>query len=225
MGISLPLELLAMLLYIKALKVSPLTLTLPFLSLTPLYLLVTSFLLLGERVGGRGLAGILLLTVGGYVLNLGSIGSGLLEPFRSILREKGSLYMVFVSVLYSMTSALGKKAILLSSPLTFAFFYYPLLWISLGVFLCVRERGSLEKLTQRRGLIKALLPGLCNFLSIVFHVYGITLCLVPYFIALKRTSIIFGMIYGFFFFGEGQRLERLAGTLLMFSGLLMLIFP
>src|SRR6266498_1188394 len=36
--LALPLEILAMILYVKSLKVSPMSLTLPFLSLTPVFL-------------------------------------------------------------------------------------------------------------------------------------------------------------------------------------------
>src|SRR5512138_3588176 len=47
---ALPLELLALILYFKALKLSPLGLTVPFLALTPIFLLVIPHLVLGERV-------------------------------------------------------------------------------------------------------------------------------------------------------------------------------
>lgn len=225
MGLSVPLEFLAMCLYIKALKVSPLTLTLPFLSLTPAYLLVTSFLILGERVGSKGLFGVLLLVLGGYALNIESVRRGALEPFRAILTERGSLYMVIVSLLYSLTSVLGKKAILLSSPLTFAFFYYPLLFLCFGLLLWFWDGNRLKMLKDETAVIKALFPGLFNFLSILFHVIGISLAPVAYFIAIKRTSILFGMVYGFLLFKERQRLARLGGTLLMFAGFLLLILP
>ena len=43
----LPLELAALILYFKALKLSPLGLTVPFLALTPVFLLVIPYILLG----------------------------------------------------------------------------------------------------------------------------------------------------------------------------------
>ena len=45
-ALALPLEIIAMVLYIKALRISPLSLTLPFLSLTPVFLILVSYLVL-----------------------------------------------------------------------------------------------------------------------------------------------------------------------------------
>ena len=53
---ALPLEILAIILYIKALKVSPLSLTLPFLSLTPIFLTVIPYLILKSFGRGKMLA-------------------------------------------------------------------------------------------------------------------------------------------------------------------------
>src|SRR6185369_4669717 len=107
---ALPLELLALILYFKALKLSPLGLTVPFLALTPVFLMVIPYLLLGERISPTGAIGIFLIATGSYTLNLHSRSSGLLAPFRAILRERGSLCMIVVAVLYSFTATLSKKA-------------------------------------------------------------------------------------------------------------------
>ncbi|WP_298432615.1 EamA family transporter [Geobacter sp.] len=120
---ALPLELAALILYFKALKHSPLGLTVPFLALTPVFLLVIPYLLLGERISLTGGIGILLIAAGSYTLNLRSRRDGFLAPFRAILRERGSLCMIGVAVLYSFTATLGKKAITVSSPLFFAGLY------------------------------------------------------------------------------------------------------
>jgi drug/metabolite transporter (DMT)-like permease len=47
----LPLETVAIYLYIRAIRVSPLSLTLPFLALTPAFLVVTGWVFLGESLG------------------------------------------------------------------------------------------------------------------------------------------------------------------------------
>lgn len=62
---ALPLEAIAVVLYMKALKVSPLSLTVPFLTLTPVFLILVSYLLLGEKISPGGAAGILLIAMGG----------------------------------------------------------------------------------------------------------------------------------------------------------------
>ena len=120
---GIPLEATAIILYIKALKCSPLSLTLPFLSLSPLFLIANSYLILGESVSVAGASGILLIVTGGYILHIKDFRSGYLRPFVRIAREKGSVYMILVALLYSFTSTLGKKAISLSSPFFFLAIY------------------------------------------------------------------------------------------------------
>ena len=122
--LSLPLEIAAMILYVKALKVSPLSLTLPFLSLTPVLLIVVSYLILGEKVSLQGSIGIVVLAAGGYTLHIHEIRNGLWMPFKAIRREKGSLLMIAVAVIYSVTATLGKMAIEHSSPLFFGITYF-----------------------------------------------------------------------------------------------------
>ena len=58
---AVPLDIIAVLLYMKAIKVSPLSLTLPFLSLTPVFLIGTSYIILGEKLGKFGFIGIMLV--------------------------------------------------------------------------------------------------------------------------------------------------------------------
>ena len=94
---ALPLEIVAIILYTKALKVSPISLTAPFLALTPLFLIVISYIVLGERVSLYGGLGILLMAAGGYALNLHKVRKDLLAPVKAIFREKGSLMMIAVA--------------------------------------------------------------------------------------------------------------------------------
>src|SRR6185369_4369000 len=57
---ALPLELLALVLCFTPLKLSPLGLTVPFLALTPVFLMALPYLLLGERISLTGAVGIFL---------------------------------------------------------------------------------------------------------------------------------------------------------------------
>lgn len=217
---ALPLEVVAIFLYTKALKLSPLSLTLPLLSLTPLLLLVVPFLLLGEHISAAGTAGILLIAVGGYLLNAKKGQQGTLEPLKALAREKGALCMLCVAAIYSLTSTLGKRAIELSSPLLFAAIYLPLLVLAITPVALYKGRGELGAMA-RNGTVKAsLLPALCYALQALTHVYAINLTNVAYMIAVKRLSLLFGVLYGRYMFQE--RGGTLA-TLIMLAGVFMIV--
>jgi len=220
---ALPLEIAAILLYYKALRVSPLSLSLPFLSLTPVFLVLFSWLIMGEKVSAAGAAGIALIALGGYGLNLSSLRAGPWGPLKAVLRERGSLYMLFVSLIYSATSVLGKLAITHSSPAFFGVTYYLALAVCLLpviVFLSGGQRFFAELKGTSRA---ALLPGAFDAVQSVTHFFAVSMINVAYMIAIKRSSLIIGSVYGFLLFGERNVRERLIGVLLMFAGFVVIV--
>jgi len=221
--IALPLEVVTVVLYIKALKLSPLSLTLPFLSLTPLFLILNSYFILGEKVSFLGGAGILLIVSGSYVLNIGEMKNGLMEPLKAIVREKGSLLMICVALLYSVTSSYGKLAIEHSSPLFFGITYYialNIVFVPLGVLMAGRELGPFIRERKFKGLI---VPGFFYALMVITHMTALKLTKVAYMISVKRASLLIGMLYGYLFFKEENIRSRFAGAVLMFIGFLMVV--
>jgi len=220
---ALPLEVLAILLYYKALRVSPLSLSLPFLSLTPVFLMLFSWLIMGEKVSAAGAAGIGLIALGGYGLNLSSLRTGPLGPLKAVLRERGSLYMMAVSLIYSATSALGKLAITHSSPAFFGATYYLALAVCL-LPVIVFLSGGRRFLTELKGTVRAaLLPGAFDAVQSVSHFFAVSMVNVAYMVAIKRSSLLIGSLYGFLIFGERNIRERLIGSLLMFTGFVVIV--
>lgn len=221
--IALPLEIVTVILYIKALKLSPLGLTLPFLSLTPFFLILNSYLILGEKVSFLGGAGILMIVSGSYVLNLGEIRNGFLGPLKAIRKEKGSLLMICVAALYSFTSSFGKMAIEHSSPLFFGITYFialTMVFTPIGILMGKKELGSF----LREGKLKKLIiPGFFYSLMVLTHMTAMKLTKVAYMISVKRASLLIGLFYGYLFFREENIRSRLLGALLMFIGFLMIV--
>jgi drug/metabolite transporter (DMT)-like permease len=220
---ALPIELLALVLYFKALKISPLGLTVPFLALTPVFLMVVPYLLLGERISLSGGVGIILIAAGSYALNLHRRSPGLLAPFRAILSERGALCMIGVAVLYSFTATLAKKAISCSSPLFFAGLYPILLFVCLTPVALWKGRHEL-RLVGAQGLLRAtLLPALFSLGETITGVIALDLTNVSYMIAVKRLSLLMGIVYGHLLFREEGLRERLAGGGLMVAGVVLIM--
>lgn len=218
--ILLPLETIALILYMKAIKISPLSITLPFLALSPIFMIFTSNLILGERLDKFGMAGIVLTAVGAYLLNVRTTRKGILEPFKAIRRERGSLYMIIVAFIYSITSNLGKMAVLHSSPLFFAATYLPILSVLFFPILVWKNQGKMKQLFSH-----ATLFGLIGFaiaLATITHFLAVNLAEVAYVISVKRMSLLFGIMYGAFWFKETNVMERLIGGFVMILGVIII---
>ncbi len=218
---ALPLEITAIILYTRALKISPLSLTMPFLAFTPLFLIGISYIILGEKVSVRGSAGILLVAAGSYILHIHTISRHFLEPIKAVFREKGSVLMIIVSFIFSLTSSLGKVAIEHSSPVFFGSFYFIIVTV---LFTPIAMRKSREGITvTKKDVIPLASIGITYSMMILFHMIAMSMVNVAYMISIKRTSLLFSILYGYFLFREERISERTIGGVIMFAGFLLIV--
>jgi len=204
------------LLYMKALQIAPLSLTIPYMGLTPIFSLFIAMIMLGENVSVIGMAGIFLVSAGTYILQIDQAKFGWLAPFTAIFKNRGSLYMFIVSLCYAVTANIGKIAIQHSSPLFMAVTYFSLLALALTPWAWVKSGRSPARLFQHSG--KKLLIGLMMAAMALTHFAAISMINVAYMISIKRLSILFAIVFGWIFFRETNMRERLAGGLTIIAG-------
>jgi drug/metabolite transporter (DMT)-like permease len=218
--LAIPLDIIAVLLYIRAIKVSPLSLTLPFLSLTPIFLIVTSYIILGEKPDKFGFIGIILVVIGAYLLNVHTISQGFLAPFRAIAEEKGSVLMIIVAFIFSIGICLGKIAIQHSSTEFFCVVYILLLSLFLFIIVSFKCKHFLSKSISRP--VPFIFIGMLIAIMIITHLKAISLIEVSYMVSVKRLSILFGVLFGVMFFKETNIKERFLGATVMVSGIILI---
>ena len=232
-ALLLPIEIFALFFYMKAIKTSPLSLSVPFLAFTPVFMILTAWLLLGEKISQRGMAGILCTVAGAYLLHFRPGVSGILRTFRAAVRDNGSRIMFFVSAIYAISGVLGKKAVSESAPFFFACFYFVLLGIATPVIFYLIPRflgfGKYKRIIDPgdAGIVISwsafAAVGLSQSVMVISHMWAIHLVSAAYMIAVKRTSAIFSVLYGRFIFAEDEPIKRLAGAGLMVLGVALIM--
>lgn len=222
-SLQIPFEVLAYYLYLKAIRMSPLSLSVPYLSFTPVFTILTAALLLGESISFQGVLGIFMVTVGAYVLNVELSAYHPLAPLKAIFKSPGSQRMLLVALIWSLTSTLGKKGVQLSDPLFFGVFYMVSLALPMAAIGGWRLKRNLVHVNLKgKNALWLALGGLGTALATVTHYYAIELISVPYMISVKRTSLIFSVLYGGLIFKEEHIRLRLLGTSIMVSGVVIL---
>jgi drug/metabolite transporter (DMT)-like permease len=221
----LPLEILAMVLYMQAIRDSQLSQTLPYLAFTPVFNIFTGWLLLGEQVSLLGGVGILLVVIGTYLLNVKQIiknGSNQwLEPFRFIIHKPGSRRMLIVAIIYSMTSVGTKAAMQYVTPYSFGAFYFVLLGATTLLIVSLLQPRKLLLLKQN---VRAhLVIGALMAAMIISHFVALAMVEVAYMIAVKRTSLLFGILLGAYMFHEIGLKRNLSAVALMLIGVTMIL--
>jgi drug/metabolite transporter (DMT)-like permease len=117
LAVSVAINVVATILFFRALATTDLSLCFPMLAFTPVFLILTSFVILGESPSAAGAAGILLVTVGAFLLARDPGDPALLTPFNTIRTERGVQLMLLVAFLYSISVNYDKEVVTNSSPL------------------------------------------------------------------------------------------------------------
>ncbi|MFW5876981.1 MAG: EamA family transporter [Myxococcota bacterium] len=104
---STALQVAANLLFVRAVHLSPLSLSVPFLSLTPVFTTIVAVPMLGEHATALQWVGIVAVVAGALLINAHR-GHSLLG---ALLREPGSVLMIGVAAIWSFTAALDKMAL------------------------------------------------------------------------------------------------------------------
>lgn len=218
---SIPLNGIAFILHMLAIKLSPLSLTLPYLAFTPVFMIFTGFIFLDETPNIFGIGGIFCICIGSYILNLSPEKWTLFGPFRFFLKETGSWVMLIVAFLYSFAAVIGKLAILHSSPMFFSVSFFSVFNMLMIIFLLTIRKIRLKNIVQEP--LKGALVGCFLFAHVVLHGFAVSMVTAAYMISVKRLSVLFGIIYGYILFKEKNIMIRLSGAFFMVAGAILII--
>ena len=217
------LNILALFQFMRALQSSDLSLAIPFVSFTPLFLLITSPFLVGDIPTTQDILGIFCIVGGAYVLHIQSIHHGLLAPLFAIFREPGPRRMLSVAFIYSLTSNFDKIGVQNSSPLFWSLSISGVMTIGFVLLLRLLPGKNIAA-PRPTTLVILLLVGLFQTIGLLVHNTALSLGPVPSVIAIKRSSILFAVMWGWMFLKEKYVGERLIGAVLMMIGVVVLGF-
>jgi drug/metabolite transporter (DMT)-like permease len=219
-ALVIPLEIIAMTLYSMAIRDTSLSLTLPYFAFTPVFNILPGYLILGEQVALVGVAGILLVVAGAWLLNIEHARGGdyfdVIAPFKAIIRERGSRFMLIAAMLYSVGAVVGKAALAYTTPLFFGTFYYVLL--GSVVLMIFTFRGGNPARLLAKNVKPHIWIGVLMAIMVIAHFMAIQHIEVAYMIAVKRTSLLFGIVYSVILFHEKARADQFIAGGLMVTG-------
>ena len=218
---SMAMNALANVLFMRSVQLSPLSRTVPFLSLTPVFSAAAAIPLLGEVPGPLHLSGILLVVGGALILN-----SDLSERWwDSLTHERGAPFMIGVAVLWALSTALDKRALPYAAPASHAFILCAGSATILSAWLLGRGNGAELRTVVRAP--KGLLAAMVGFAvaALGFQMLALQSLWVAVLETLKRAFGVLGSIFfGRLFFNEGLTPRKGIAVGLMVLGTSMLAF-
>mgnify|MGYP006277666779 CR=1 FL=1 len=208
----------------RGLRLSDMSRTVPLLSFTPVFLLLTGFIILGEIPSFLGLVGVLVVVAGSYLLHIERNQQSLLDPFRMILQNRGARYMLGAAACFSLTAPFFKQAILRTSPLFTLAVTLPFSTVLLSVHHLVRKKRDIRELLPGPQDWKILLLLGCSVFGVALSInLAINEGLVSYAISIKRLSILINILFGALIFGEKRFLQSLSAGVVMIAGAILIL--
>ncbi|MDP1719021.1 MAG: DMT family transporter [bacterium] len=201
--------------------------------LTPVFLVATSFIFLGEAPSWMGLIGVVLTVVGLSVVTLGGHKHTQVPNFKM-----GNWLGVLVALVWSVSVNFDK----LSAQSSDAFFAPAMsagvLAICFAGYLLIRHRSLLVRIDKvsepgqpeviggsiKPALLLVALLGLSMTLGNILHNSALLHGPASYTIAIKRVGVLFGVFWGWLFFKEKGIAKKVLGSAIAIAGVVAILF-
>lgn len=214
--------------YIKAISISPISSTVPFLAFTTLFTALTGFIFLGETLTIIQILGMILLVLASLIIN-GELDKTrtLKEEFKhlwlSFLKEKGAHCMIIVSFLWALSAPFDKLAVKAMSITAHGFIESTAIGlIYLAYIIATKQMKALDEGKRVPFFLSIGSFVYCAALGLQFYAYQ--LMKVSVFESVKRgfalfTAVAIGAIY---FKEKISKLKLFGICLIVISGALIL---
>lgn len=211
------------LLYFRAMQVTPISMCMPYISFTPVFLIFTGQIMLGEMPPTEKLIGIVLIFVGSLAMHRTLFANGWLEPIKAIWRERGCFYMLLVGFINSITNPIDKKLVMMTDAFTQSCAFGAGMCVFFTLLLVARKADAGKVI--RSVPLWAALAGTLEAVALIFQLSSHNYIDVVITISIKRAGIILVVLLGWLVFKEKNIGDKLIASSVMLVGVLIIYLP
>ncbi|OGG28751.1 hypothetical protein A2971_00300 [Candidatus Gottesmanbacteria bacterium RIFCSPLOWO2_01_FULL_46_21] len=208
----------------RAMRISNLSAIWPLISLGPIFTLLIALMPpLSERPSAVATGGVFVTLAGVYVLNATKSKEGLLEPIKSLFKNKASLLMIVSVLTNGVVIVFDKLAINSTFPqnTTFTLFIENVMVIfGLLPVLYVRNKNFHQQITGNIKLF--LLLGLINAVSTMLGFSAIGGGSIGLVATILKTQVLFVLLFSYIAFKDKPKFETLMGSVVMIAGVVLI---
>ena len=191
----------------------------PIMRSSPALVLVVAVLFLGEQVSFQGVAGILLVAVGIYIINMKQIsGRELLGPVKSMVNDRSTQFAFLTLISVAFYSIVDKMAVDFIHPILFAFFHLFCGMCYYTPYILITKKADIIRKEWDTGWVRIIMAGVIGITGYSLILIAFTIERVSYIVSLRQLSVVFAVLMGSFWLKEKHKGIRLAGALIIFSG-------
>lgn len=208
----------------RAIRNSEISLVNSISAFNPVFTTIISFIVLGEKIAIKGVFGVLLVVVGGYLLQLSEAKKDWLRPLKALLRHKGVQLSFLAYFLWAVTPAFEKTAVIHTTPNNPPFAAFVGQVIAVIILFPIVAKLSPQNIKKglkmwKMFLLNGFLAGAA--ISLAFIAYKLTA--LGALTAVLKLNLVFVPVLGWVFFKERDFKERLLGSVVMLIGVILLV--
>ena len=210
-------------LFFRAIQISPISLCMPYISFTPVFLIVTGYVMLGELPAAQKLIGVVLIFIGSIAMHRVLLAAGWLEPVKAIWRERGCLYMLLVGFINSITNPIDKKLVGMTDAFTQACAFGVGMVVFFSILAFARRADTRHVIRTVPGWV--MLAGTLEAVALLFQLSSHNYIDVVITISIKRAGIVLTVLLGWLVFKERDIGDKLIAASVMLIGVLIIYLP
>ncbi len=199
---------------------------LPLLALTPGFVAIFAFILLGESLKMIEVLGLLFLIAGTFILESKNFKE-LFFPFSVFLKSKYHRFIILALLLFTASSILDKLLLikLNLSPISLTAFqhiYFAILFSILYIFFRSKEVAAPVSI-KKNNLGWIVLISILTIGYRYTQIVAVSLASVALVLAIKRTSVFWATVIGGKLFNDKDLLKRSLAAILIVIGAILIL--
>lgn len=205
----------------KSYEYGDLSVVYPVARSSPVFVTIVAAVFLGETISLTGLAGILTIFIGVYVLHLKGLTADDFSAPLKYLASSSSRYAVIAALgttVYSITDKLGVTTV---NPLLYSY------W--LGFFVTgmmtttvVLRKGIKPIQNELKHISRVSFAGILMRGGYMLVLYAMSIAPVSYILSLRQVSVVIGALMGVVILKESYGRIRVLGSIIIFLGVFIL---
>ncbi len=191
----------------------------PIMRSSPALVLVIAVVFLGEQVSSQGVAGILLVAVGVYIINMRQLCvEELFAPVKSMARDRSTQLAFLTLISVAVYSIVDKMAVNYIHPILFAFFHLFFGMCYYTPYIVFTKKAAKIKKEWNSGALRIIMAGIIGIAGYALILVAFTIERVSYIVSLRQISIVFAVLMGSHVLKEKHQGIRLTGAMIIFAG-------
>ena len=198
---------------------------LPLMVLTPVFVAVLSFFILGETLNNIELYGMVLLLIGTYILEIKK-NDTFITPFKTLVNSKFHKYIFYALVLFSISSVIDKLLLkeFKLTPFNFVVFQQIFLGINFTILILIKSKNpaAIFKKISKYNIGWIVMISVITIGYRYTQIEAVKIAPVALVLSVKRTSVFFASILGGKIFSESNLLKKGIAIIFMLIGAYLL---